>query len=426
MSEKWYEYNLSKIANDVTYYTQRRSILNLSIQGKIKPVALLVFLEPSLNEQSYESKYVPLIEKHLDSNLFAFHLVGSSKGSRVLKRKFSDVHLISLGPAKSSGISFYIGYILYLIFGFFKIIRLACKINVDVFVSLGGHAYSGFVTALTARVLRKKSVIRISEPTRYVVRLRYKFGSLISCLVGIIERASFSLCDVVISNRNMTWYSSKIKSKQILLSQGVDLSLFNPRVAPAFCSKAFPKLITVARLDKPKNIESTIRAVGLLREKYPEISYHIVGSGPAEVDLRSRVTKFGLNSHIYFHGYISPEMIPRLLRSCDIFILPSFVEGLPSAVLEAMACGIPVIVGSTRYGQSKWFIDGKNTLLVRTDPLRIAKAIDKLVSDKDLTKRLKANGLAFIKEYHDSSKTKVGFTKIIKELLKTKGYLCFQ
>jgi len=307
---------------------------------------------------------------------------------------------------------------LYLTMAFFRVIRLVRGIGVDVLISLGGHAYSGLVIAIAARLLHKRSVVRISEPTRHIVQSRYRFGAVLSCLVRVMEQMTFFFSDLVISNRDMVWYSSKIVSKQRLLSQGVDLSLFNPGVVPIFQSEAFPKLITVARLEEQKNIGSVIRAVQLLRERHPKILYYIVGSGPYEAVLRNRVIELGINDHVRFHGYANLETIPALLRSCDVFVLPSFIEGLPSAVLEAMACGLPTIVGSIRYGWKEWFADQENVLMVRGNPESIAEAVEKLISNKELRGKLIANGLRCMTEFHDSSSTKIKFTSIVQQLLK--------
>jgi len=390
----------------------------IGISLKYKELAILIVSEPAINETGYVSKYLPLIEKHIDRDVFKVHIIASYSGLKPLKKKFSNVYPIMFYPTASYGIRLYLGYLLYLLLAFFKVIRLAPRIGAQVLVSLGGHAYSGLIVALAAKLLHRKSVVRVSEPTRYIVWLKYKLGPLISCFICFLERLTFYLCDVVISNRDMRSYSPRLVRKQLLLSQGVDLSIFNPKVTPAISSKCFPKLITVARLDKIKNIEGVIEAVKLLKGKYPEISYHIVGSGPEEANLRNKVRELNLEKEVYFHGQVSPEMVPKLLKSCDVFVLPSFIEGLPSAVLEAMACGLPVIIGSTTAGRKEWFVDGENALIVKSVPQSIAEAVNQLLSNKELRNKLIANGIKYVREYHDSSRTKVQFTNIILELLK--------
>lgn len=382
-----------------------------------KPV-VLVILEPALNEVGYVSKYIPLIKKHIDCNLFEVHLIGSYSGSKPLKEKFNNVHPVMFCPTATSGLEFYLGYMSYLVFVCFNALRLAPKIGAHVLISLGGHAYSGLIVSIVSKFLRSRSVIRISEPTRYIVWSRYSLGPLVSCVVNLLERLAFSLSDIVISNRDMHWYSSRIGKKQVVLSQGVDLSIFNNKAIPAFHSKSYPKLITVARLDKQKNIESIIEAVVLLKKKYPEILYLIVGSGFDESDLRDKVAKLSLEKNVCFFGQTNPQMIPKLLISCDIFVLASFIEGMPSAILEAMACGLPVVIGSAKFGLKDWVFGSETALVVDSDSRSLADAIDLLVSNTELKRTLIDNSEIFIKKYHDSSQTKKHFVAMIESLLK--------
>ena len=383
-----------------------------------KRIVVLVILEPARTEMGYVSKYIPLMKKHIDSNLFQIHVIGSYLGIKALKENFSDVHSVMFCPMAPRGIGLYIGYISYLFSVFFKGMRFTAKTGAYVLVSLGGHVYSGLVVALISKLLNRKSIIRISEPTRYIVRSRYFLGPLISSFIKVFERFAFSMSTVVISNRDMRWYSHKIDRKQVVLSQGVDLSKFNPGLDQVSSSMAFPRLITVSRLDKQKNIDSVIEAVGLLKNKYPEILYYIVGSGPDEAYLRDKVANLSLDKHVCFYGQASPGDIPNLLRSCNLFVLSSFIEGLPSAVLEAMACGLPVIIGSTKFGWKEWFVDGENALVVRGDSQGIAEAIVRVTSDDKLRGRLIENGEMYVRKYHNSSRTKQQFTTIVKELLR--------
>jgi glycosyltransferase involved in cell wall biosynthesis len=380
-----------------------------------KPVVLVV-LEPALTEVGYVSKYIPLIKKHIDFDLFEVHIIGSFLGLKPLKEEFSHVHSVRFSPIAMRGLGLYVGYVSYLFFVFFNVIRVAPKIGAQVLVSLGGHVYSGLVVSMASKLLNRKSIIRISEPTRYIVWSRYALGPIISSFIKVFERLAFALSNVVISNRDMRWYSSKIGKKQVVLSQGVDLSLFNSNVDPIFRSKALPRLITVSRLDKQKNIESVIEAVGLLKSKYPDILYYIVGSGPDADDLRDKVAKLSLNKHVCFYGQATPKMIPKLLRSFNIFVLASFVEGLPSAVLEAMACGLPVILASTNYSCQESFKNEENALVVSGHSEAIAEAIDRLVSDNQLRSALIINGQEYVRTHHDSSKTCKYFTEAVKRL----------
>jgi len=380
-------------------------------------LCVLVLLEPCIMETDYESKMVPLMKKHLDPKSFSISVLCSSVGFKAIEGKFEKYHLVRHRFTSSNDTVFWFEYGCYLFFSFFKLIQVAKSTKAQVIISLCGHAYSGLVVSLVARVLHRKSIVRISEPTRYVTRGRYRFSSLVSTLVRVAESFTFRLCDVVISNRDMSWYHPKVHPKQRILSQGVDLALFDRKVTPSLSSRAFPKLITVSRLDKQKNIGSVLKALKLLKDRYPTVAYHIVGIGPDEKSLREEVKTLELSDNVVFHGYVKPEHIPPLLKSCDVFALPSLIEGTPSAVLEAMACEVPVILGSTRYDYADWFVNEENVILVRGDPENLAHSVIRIMSDNELKRKLVHNALEHVRKYHNSSSTRVHFTKLIRDLL---------
>lgn len=383
----------------------------------VEKLHVLVLLEPCVTKIDYESKMMPLIKKHLDPKFLSIFIIGSSKGYKAIKGTCERCYLIKHNFTSKHEIVFWLEYCCYLLLSFFKLIQVTKLTKSQVIISLGGHAYSGLVVSLVAKVLHRKSIVRISEPTRYVTRGRYRSSSIVSTLVRIAESLTFRLCDVIISNRDMSWYHLKVHKKQKILSQGVDLDLFNRKTKPVLNSKAFPRLITVSRLDKQKNIVSVIKATRLLKEKYPAPAYHIVGVGPDEEGLRREVKMLELGDNIVFHGYVKPEHIPPLLKSCDVFVFPSLIEGVPSAVLEAMACWIPVILGSTRYDYVNWFVNEKNVLMVRGDPESIANSIIRITSDDELKRKLVNNAFEHVKKYHNSSNTKIHFTEIVRGLL---------
>jgi glycosyltransferase involved in cell wall biosynthesis len=387
------------------------------LNSRVEKEQLLVVLEPAFRETDYSQKYLPLIEKHIDADFFDIHIIGSSSGFRVLKEKYQNVYSVPFYPHSAYRIQLFVGYLVYLFYAFFLALRQSCRLKVKVVVSLGGHPYSGFIASLVAELTGKKSIIRISEPTRFIVQKRYTIGHLISKIISLQERISFTLADVIIANRDMNWYSSRLSGKQVLLSQGINLSLFNNSVHPIVESSSFPKLITVARLDRQKNIESVMEAVSSLMSRYLSIKYYIVGRGPDEEELR-RMSNIVNRSHehILFCGNVSPQLIPSYLTSADFFVLPSSIEGLPSAVLEAMACGLPVILSSTQFGCSKWFVNGENALLVKGDHESIASALEELIRDDHLRRKLIANAMRFVRKNHDSSKTRRRFVSIYQML----------
>jgi glycosyltransferase involved in cell wall biosynthesis len=104
------------------------------------------------------------------------------------------------------------------------------------------------------------------------------------------------------------------------------------------------RLATVGRLTKNKNAEAVIRALPRVREAYPQVSLSVVGDGPYGPELKNIVADAELESAVAFHGNLAHDEVLAVLSRSHIFVFPTRVaEGFPKSVLEAMACGLPVV-----------------------------------------------------------------------------------
>ncbi|MBY0353850.1 glycosyltransferase [Candidatus Babeliales bacterium] len=109
------------------------------------------------------------------------------------------------------------------------------------------------------------------------------------------------------------------------------------------------KIVSTSRLACKKGIDYAIKAVVQLHELYPNIHYTIIGGGGQRDRLENMVNALGAKSYIFFTGWLEPEHVIKILNQSDIFILPSMTalsgdqEGIPNALKEAMALGLPVV-----------------------------------------------------------------------------------
>jgi glycosyltransferase involved in cell wall biosynthesis len=112
----------------------------------------------------------------------------------------------------------------------------------------------------------------------------------------------------------------------------------------------------------------------------------IAGDGDLREELAARTAQLGLSEQIEFRGDIND--VPTLLRDADIYVQPSFQEGMPNSVLEAMAAGLPIVATHVS-GNVDLVTDGDNGLLVPPgDAAALAAAIGRLLEDPALAQRM--------------------------------------
>ncbi len=138
---------------------------------------------------------------------------------------------------------------------------------------------------------------------------------------------------------------------------------------------------TVGSLRPVKNQALLINACKAILPHFDQVEVLIVGEGPLQSKLLQEVKTLGLSEKIHFAG-VQPN-IPEILNALDIFVLPSRSEGMPNAVLEAMACGIPVIATAVG-GTSEVIEDGKNGILIASeDEPHLIQALTELIQNHE-------------------------------------------
>lgn len=174
-------------------------------------------------------------------------------------------------------------------------------------------------------------------------------------------------------------------SKVVLIRNGIDLNVFQPRprdvARQRFGIPQGAMLIGGAgRLDPQKGFPILVEAMSEVQKKCPQAMLVIAGAGPQRDALEAQAYKLGERFRLL--GYV--EDIPTFMSALDIFVLPSLWEGLPHVVMEAMACGCPVVAAHIG-GVGELIQDGvTGRLVVPRSPSALAEAIIQLLQSPDL------------------------------------------
>ena len=134
-------------------------------------------------------------------------------------------------------------------------------------------------------------------------------------------------------------------------------------------------IVYVGRLDMLKGLGELLRAAASLVQKYPALRVACIGDGPALSPLQAQARQLGITSNIIFPGACDSETVARWLGACNLFSLPSYSEGSPNVIIEALNCGRPVV--ATQVGGIHELFDHEAGILVQPrDASALGQALD--------------------------------------------------
>jgi glycosyltransferase involved in cell wall biosynthesis len=139
-------------------------------------------------------------------------------------------------------------------------------------------------------------------------------------------------------------------------------------------------VVFVGRLEQAKGVVELVDALALLRDHTPLVRLVVIGDGSQRDLMDETARRSGVLDRIVFAGWVAHDQLPTWLRTSDVLALPSAHEGLPTAVIEALACGVPVV--ATPVGDVPRLVhDGKNGLILRErTPQALAQALDRVLA----------------------------------------------
>lgn len=265
----------------------------------------------------------------------------------------------------STGLHRYL-YALLLPFLHRKIIK-----NSDV---IRAYHVTGAVPAIIAKLIyRKPFIFNYAFNYQKFALLEKKYHQVF--LLYLVEPLAFLMTDkVFIASKR---YLTKSK-KSVYLPNGVNTNFFKPNKEKHKGSAS--RIISVGRLTPQKNLHLLISSIKGLKARLT-----IIGTGPLKSSLVNHAKDLGVKLSII--EYVPNNVMPKIYNGADVFVLPSLMEGHPKALLEAMACALPVI-GTNVEGTNEIINDGINGLIAKPTETAIRSKIKKLVSNYKLASEL--------------------------------------
>lgn len=242
---------------------------------------------------------------------------------------------------------------------------------------------TGFVVLATIGLSRKMLVSERTDPNscnhKAYRNFFYRFARVLVCQT---KEAAES-------------FPGYLKRKTTVISNPVD----SKGLPEIYRGERKKKIVSLGRLEYPKNQELLIEAFEEFYKKYPEYTLHFYGQGKREGILREMTAKKHLESAVVFHGFC-PDAVKEIVDSA-MFVLSSDYEGVSNSMAEAMAMGIPVISTDCPPGGGRTYIEnGKNGLLVPVgDSHSLAEAMKMIAGDKTLAEKLSAEGAKIREKY---------------------------
>lgn len=253
-----------------------------------------------------------------------------------------------------------------------------------IFTSNGSSFIEKGIIALISKSFGTKVII---APRSGFITNDIAKGGILKWFINIIfNKSDFIICQGTKWKKYFSENTQVKVEKLVVIPNWIDINKYEITSHPG----DEINILFLAWIDKNKGIFELIDACSKINSKQA-FKLHIAGDGSAMDEIKTRIELLGLTEQIIIHGWVIGDKKYSLLKSTDIFVLPSYFEGFPNALLEAMASGIASIatdVGSV----SDLIKDNENGILVPIkDSDALAFAIEKLLDDSDLRLKLGRN-----------------------------------
>ncbi|MBP9500962.1 MAG: glycosyltransferase family 4 protein [Candidatus Promineofilum sp.] len=184
------------------------------------------------------------------------------------------------------------------------------------------------------------------------------------------------------------------KAKSAVIHPAVDPDMFRPLPVGSRPDEDILRVISTGSVNWRKGYGYALSAIRRLVDRGVPVQYDLIGDGPEQQRLLYTIQDLELGDHVVRHGKLPPDKVLARLQEADVFLLSSLSEGISNAVLEGMACGLPVVTTDVG-GMSEAVTDGVEGFLTPPlDSVSLADALEELWRAPELRQRMGAAGRA--------------------------------
>jgi len=322
-----------------------------------------------------------ILRKFKDKKDFSIDLITSGNSFDAKITQFSDNIRIIKVAVNSKNIHHASNFelIKYTFKATFKAIKLQQKEKYNLSFAWS-TVPAGFVSFVLKILFGLQYIVRVGGPDIPGFEERYKtIYKIISPIIKLIWKKS----KLLVTKCETEYEMIKAINKNLKIEtiyNGIDIDKYYPKKKKIELPL---NIICSARLIKRKGQDILIKAVAKLKEEDIIYNVNLIGYGDETSEYQNLTKKLDIEKQILFSGYIEREKMLKEYQKADIFVLPSYNEGMSNALLEAMACGLPVIV--TNVGGTKELVEeGKNGYIFNTgNEKKLYEILKNIYNNKD-------------------------------------------
>ena len=290
--------------------------------------------------------------------------------------------------------------------------RISKKIDLYIFFMEG----DALLPVLTTKLLRKKTIRALpSFMSKETAKSHKGKGTLLMALIKLQNIAYFLSNRIILYSPNLIkeWNLEKYRNK-ILIAHEHILDFDNFKLKKKFDVRAY-LVGYIGRFSEEKGVLNFVKAIPEIIKERDDLKFLIGGDGQLRDTIERYLDEENLNDKVKLVGWIPHDELPDYLNELKLVVLPSYTEGLPNIMLEAMACGTPVL--ATPVGAIPDVIkDGETGFIMENNsPECIAKNVMRALEHPDLDKIVKIAREFVEKEYTYEAAVEE-YRKIVEEL----------